>query len=1184
MGKNVAVFVDVANIFYAAKAAGVDIDYVTLLKSAIAGRDFVRAYAYTGLDPDNENQRNFHNFLARHDYKVVSKDIRKYGDGKVKANLDIELVVDMMKTARNLDVAIVVSGDGDFAPAIRAVQEMGVRVEVISFRGNTSSDLIDVADQFTDIIQMAKVEKGSSRSGRRVADDGEDLSMTEVPDKLTEGTGRGRGRRTGRGRGRTGEAEREPVGRRRRGRPRAAASQPARRGRAARSSRAAAARRRRARGAARARSCRRPPRPGSRRCLRPAGATRTAAADAASRRASGPEGGPRARATRRRRRRGGRGRGRGRGRDEAATPVGAPESAPTRRRRRGRRARTRRTRSRARRQRSARPAAGRVRIGLGLPDRPDAGRRPVESTPFDVEDEDEPAIPEYLIAEQRRGSAAAGAAAVGGRGGRGGRRPAAYASAMDRERYGRGGGGGGINRYPDVSGRPPTGAAGRPVRGGRGAPARRPSPGSSPRQERERPAAGRSDEPWSEVPPELEAMLRAQLAQPSRRGAAGRAEVAERRRPTRRPPSSRPRPPRRSAGAAPRPVEADAGAEAARRPRPAATPKRRTTTRAKADGDHAAATAAVRAEAAAPKRRGRAAEAPGAEPAEAATAEAPRRGRRRRSAGRRPARRPSGRARSARRRPRASRGRADARPDPAPGRWHRRWLTRGQPRRAGRGRRDGRRARRPTPSSSSGRPAVGKTTLAMDLAAGLLCRAADPADRPCRACRACRLVASRQPSRPPSARAGGARRPGRDRRPGRCRRGRAASATSLRELAFLPVEGGARVAIVEGAAQMNEDAQNALLKTLEEPPPAGHDRPVRRREELAPADRPVALRAGPARARSAPRDIEALLGELGLADAADAARLARLAEGRPGVAVAYARAPEAVAIRDEIARTPARPPRRPAGRDGWRRPGSCSAGRATWPRRSPAGLGAVRGPGPGAAVEPAARPDGVAGRRADRRRPRATRTSRRGAVRGSRRPSAAGPPASSLAIWRDLARDLAVRRGRRPPRPSTTSALLEELEAAAAAAARRVAGRRSSSGSTGSPSWSPATSARSWRSTSSSWPGRGPARRRHDADPATGRLAGPARGCRPRPGPGRRLPDVRRSGGRRRAASSGWVANEPDGSVRCVAEGPRDGPRGVRPGSRGRAAGAPSVDRVRDLGRGRDGVRPVRDPVGLAWR
>src|SRR5687768_2698443 len=196
VSKNVAVFVDVANIFYAAKAAGIDIDYVTLLKSATAGRDFVRAYAYTGLDPENENQRQFHSFLARNGYKVISKDIRKYGDGRIKANLDIELVVDMMKTARNLDIAVVVSGDGDFAPAIRAVQEQGVRVEVISFRGNTSSDLIEVADQFTDIAQIARVDKTSGRSGRRVAAEG-DLSMTEVPEKETEGAPR---RRRGRGR------------------------------------------------------------------------------------------------------------------------------------------------------------------------------------------------------------------------------------------------------------------------------------------------------------------------------------------------------------------------------------------------------------------------------------------------------------------------------------------------------------------------------------------------------------------------------------------------------------------------------------------------------------------------------------------------------------------------------------------------------------------------------------------------------------------------------------------------------------------------------------------------------------------------------------------------------------------------------------------------------------------------
>ena len=140
MSRNTAIFVDVANVFYAAKAAGVDIDYVTLLKTVTANRDLVRAYAYTGLDPDNDNQKAFHNFLDRNNYTVVSKDVRKYGDGRFKANLDIELVVDLVRLAPKLDIAIVVSGDGDFAPAIKAVQDMGVRVEVVSFRANTSSE------------------------------------------------------------------------------------------------------------------------------------------------------------------------------------------------------------------------------------------------------------------------------------------------------------------------------------------------------------------------------------------------------------------------------------------------------------------------------------------------------------------------------------------------------------------------------------------------------------------------------------------------------------------------------------------------------------------------------------------------------------------------------------------------------------------------------------------------------------------------------------------------------------------------------------------------------------------------------------------------------------------------------------------------------------------------------------
>jgi uncharacterized LabA/DUF88 family protein len=478
VGKNVAVFVDVANIFYAAKAAGVDIDYVTLLKASTAGRDLVRAYAYTGLDPDNENQRNFHEFLRRSNYKVVSKDIRKYGDGKVKANLDIELVVDMMKTARNLDIAIVVSGDGDFAPAIRAVQEQGVRVEVISFRGNTSSDLIDVADQFTDIVQLARVEKGT-RSGRRVADDEADLSMTEVPDKQTEGTGAGRGRGR-RGRGRTEDAvAATTTGGRTRGRGRGASSDAV----------AASATEEQAGLVAL---------PGERLSRAVGSLTDEDLAkaevftfeDAGSDLEDGTEAGDvdrdeSAEGQRRRRRRGGRGRGRGRGRTEEAAATstnGSGRSGPQRSR----------DEDLDIPPRAPRPTPfGSVWDSqLGTP--PPA--RATSPAPIDEdEDFDEPEIPEYLIAEQRRSGRG-----QGGRGARGGR--SAYQSAMDRERYGRGGGGG-INRYPDVSGRnrqaPP-----REERSRSRAPERAPA------------QAGRtSDEPWSDVPPELEAMLRAQVSQ-----------------------------------------------------------------------------------------------------------------------------------------------------------------------------------------------------------------------------------------------------------------------------------------------------------------------------------------------------------------------------------------------------------------------------------------------------------------------------------------------------------------------------------------------------------------------------------------------------------------------------------------------------------------------------------------------
>ena len=163
-GRRVGIFVDVANIFYASLDAEREIDYPALLAHTTKGRELVRAYAYTGLDPENEAQKKFHRFLGESGYRVVAKEVRRFKDGAMKANLDIELVVDLMRLAPRLDVAVIVAGDGDYAPAIRAIMEMGVRVEVICFRRNTSKDLLDVADSFEEISEIATVKGRSNRS------------------------------------------------------------------------------------------------------------------------------------------------------------------------------------------------------------------------------------------------------------------------------------------------------------------------------------------------------------------------------------------------------------------------------------------------------------------------------------------------------------------------------------------------------------------------------------------------------------------------------------------------------------------------------------------------------------------------------------------------------------------------------------------------------------------------------------------------------------------------------------------------------------------------------------------------------------------------------------------------------------------------------------------------------------
>lgn len=150
----VAIFIDGSNLFYAALQLGIEIDYTKLLYRLTGGSRLLRAFFYTGVDPTNEKQQGFLLWMRRNGYRVIAKDLVQLPDGSKKANLDVEIAVDLMALVGAYDTAVIVSGDGDLAYAADAVSYRGARIEVVSLRSMTSDSLINVCDRYIDLDQI----------------------------------------------------------------------------------------------------------------------------------------------------------------------------------------------------------------------------------------------------------------------------------------------------------------------------------------------------------------------------------------------------------------------------------------------------------------------------------------------------------------------------------------------------------------------------------------------------------------------------------------------------------------------------------------------------------------------------------------------------------------------------------------------------------------------------------------------------------------------------------------------------------------------------------------------------------------------------------------------------------------------------------------------------------------------
>ncbi|NET58498.1 MAG: NYN domain-containing protein [Symploca sp. SIO2E6] len=147
----IAIFIDGANLFYAALQLGIEIDYVKLLGNLTSGARLLRAFFYTGVDSTNEKQQNFLLWMRHNGYRVVTQELTQFPDGSKKADLNVKIAVDMLKLVGCYDTAILVSGNGELAYAVNAVSYQGVRLEIVSLRSMTSDSLINLADSYIDL-------------------------------------------------------------------------------------------------------------------------------------------------------------------------------------------------------------------------------------------------------------------------------------------------------------------------------------------------------------------------------------------------------------------------------------------------------------------------------------------------------------------------------------------------------------------------------------------------------------------------------------------------------------------------------------------------------------------------------------------------------------------------------------------------------------------------------------------------------------------------------------------------------------------------------------------------------------------------------------------------------------------------------------------------------------------------
>lgn len=152
IGQRVGVFVDVSNMYHSAKNIyNGRVNFNALLKEAVSGRQLIRAIAYA-VSADIELEQGFFEALRLSGFEVKQKELQVFAGGAKKGDWDVGITVDAITLGSKLDVAVLITGDGDYVPLVDYLKNTtGCKVEVMAFGKSTSAKLIEAADEFLDL-------------------------------------------------------------------------------------------------------------------------------------------------------------------------------------------------------------------------------------------------------------------------------------------------------------------------------------------------------------------------------------------------------------------------------------------------------------------------------------------------------------------------------------------------------------------------------------------------------------------------------------------------------------------------------------------------------------------------------------------------------------------------------------------------------------------------------------------------------------------------------------------------------------------------------------------------------------------------------------------------------------------------------------------------------------------------